>query len=117
MRNLRVLCLCCPLMLAMTLTATAEIKGTGGQTCETSESNVKHTIAGKNYTCDKCVYSTCDSAGGTLTNCKRVTEWSNCVAAAGGNTGGVDRTKVDRISVPISPPPKGPQQVAPPKKQ
>lgn len=117
MRKPHLLLLCCPLILATALPAAAVPKGSGGQTCSESESNAKHTIGGKNYTCDKCVYSTCDSSGGTLSNCKKVTEWSNCVAAAGSNGVTIDRTKVDRMSVPISPPPKGPQQSAPSKNQ
>jgi len=62
--------------------AVAEPKGPNGQKCDSSETNVKHTINGKQYTCDRCVYTTCDSSGSTISNCRTVTNWTNCVAAA-----------------------------------
>jgi hypothetical protein len=91
--------------------------GSGGQTCDESESNVKHDIGGKHYTCDKCVYSVCSTSGGTLNNCVRKTEWSNCVAAAGGGGGGAGKVDVDRMAPPASSQPKGQQPVTSPKKQ
>lgn len=120
MRALKILLLCYPLVLAGALPATAAPNtSSGGQKCDESDSNVKHNIGGKPYTCDKCVFTTCDSSGGAITNCKRTTEYTNCVAAAGSGGGGAGpaRVNVDRVSVPISPPPKGPSQAAPPKKQ
>ena len=108
-------------MLAGALPASAAPKtGSGGQTCDESDSNVKHDIGGKPYTCDKCVFTTCDSSGGAITNCKRTTEYTNCVAAAGSSGGagaGPARVNVDRMSAPVSPPSKGPQKLAPTKKQ
>ena len=117
MRALKALLICGTLVLAVALPAAAEPKGSGGQTCDESATGVSHKINGKNYTCDKCVYSQCDSSGGSISNCKRVTEYTNCVAAAGSSGVGPARVNVDRMEQPIAPPRKGPQQAAPQKKQ
>jgi len=99
MRACQALLLCLPLILAGAAQA-APNTSSGGQKCDESDSNVKHDIGGKHYTCDKCVYSQCD-VGSSISNCKRVTEWTNCVAAAGSNSSVVpDRTKVDRMAPP-----------------
>jgi len=117
MRALKALLICGTLVLAVALPAAAEPKGSGGQTCDESATGVSHKINGKNYTCDKCVYSQCDTSGGSISNCKRVTEYTNCVAAAGSSGVGPARVNVDRMEQPIAPPRKGPQQAAPQKKQ
>jgi hypothetical protein len=71
--------------------AGAEPKGKNGEACNVeSKTNVDHTINGKKYKCDKCVYSKCDTGGGTVSNCQNITYWSNCVEAASfgaGNAG------------------------------
>jgi hypothetical protein len=104
MRALKPLLLCFSLALAVPALA-APNTSSGGQKCEESSSNVKHNIKGKDYNCDKCVYSQCDSSGGSISNCKRVTEWSNCVEAAGSGAGGGGKVNVDRMA-----PPKNPQK-------
>ena len=82
MRVINVLLICAGLITSVLDYAVAEPKGPNGQKCDSSETNVKHTISGKQYTCDKCVYTTCDSSGSTISNCRTVTNWTNCVAAA-----------------------------------
>jgi hypothetical protein len=69
-----------------------------GETCDSSETNVKHEIKGTQYVCDKCVYSTCDTNGGQISNCRVVTHWSNCVAAAGTSGAGVKATTNGELS-------------------
>ncbi|HTN71142.1 MAG TPA: hypothetical protein VMO00_08630 [Methylomirabilota bacterium] len=63
------------------LPASAEPKGPNGEKCDSSETGVKHDIKGQSYTCDKCVYTKCDSSGKQISNCQTVTHWSNCVAS------------------------------------
>jgi len=86
----RIVLLGSSLVFAAVSTAGADIKGPKGEKCESVESNSKHDIKGKPYTCDKCVYLQCDAgrSGTELKNCARVTYWTNCV------------------EVPASPPPK-----------
>ena len=86
MLKLKVLLFSCALILAAIGSAVAEPKGPNGEKCDSSETGVKHTINGKEYTCDKCVYLKCDTSGGSISNCQRVTNWSNCEAALGGAT-------------------------------
>jgi hypothetical protein len=61
--------------------------GPNGEKCDSSATGVKHTINGKEYTCDKCVFTRCDTSGGQISNCRTVTHWSNCVEAAAGRPG------------------------------
>jgi hypothetical protein len=78
----------CAAALLLCSHADAEPKGKNGEACNIeSKTGVSHTIAGKAYKCDKCVYSKCDASGGTVSNCQNITYWSNCVAAAGARTG------------------------------
>jgi len=90
--------ICCTLFLALSGPAAAEPKGANGETCDSSETNVKHEIKGTQYVCDKCVYSTCDTNGGQISNCRVVTHWSNCVAAAGTSGAGVKATTNGELS-------------------
>ena len=56
-------------------------KGPRGENCNISSANgVNHTIRGENYVCDKCVFTTCDTSGRKIENCKVVTHYSNCRA-------------------------------------
>ncbi|MGH6736495.1 MAG: hypothetical protein ACRECX_10515 [Methyloceanibacter sp.] len=55
--------------------------GPNGETCSSSATGVKRTIQGKEYSCDKCVFTKCDTSGGEISNCRTVTHYSNCVAA------------------------------------
>jgi hypothetical protein len=73
---------CSILVLGLSAPAMAKPKGPNGETCSSSETNVKHDIKGKHYTCDKCVVSSCSTSGGQISNCTKTTYWSNCVAAA-----------------------------------
>ncbi len=118
MRALHVLLLCCLFAVASSLPAAAAPKTSStGAKCDESASNVKHQIKGKDYTCDKCVYSKCDTAGGSISNCQRVTEYTNCVAAARTGPAGtaIDRTKVDTLAPATGTPPKrGPVIKRPP---
>jgi hypothetical protein len=82
MRRITALLLCAPLLLVAVAVAWAEPKGANGETCTSSATGVSHVINGKTYTCDKCVYSKCDTSGGSISNCQTVTHWSNCTAAA-----------------------------------
>jgi len=99
MRMIKIL-LACGLIACICPAFAAPNTSSTGQKCEESASNVKHTIKGKDYNCDKCVYSQCDSSGGSISNCKRVTEWTNCVEAAGSGAGGPGKVNVDRMAPP-----------------
>jgi len=90
MRQANVVVLCFLLVVAAT-PAAAVPKGPNGETCSESATGVSHDIKGKTYKCDKCVYTKCDTSGGTISNCQKVTHWSNCVEAARRNPGGVLR--------------------------
>jgi hypothetical protein len=68
--------ICCAPFLALSGPGAAEPKGANGETCDSSETNVKHEIKGTQYVCDKCVYSKCDTTGGQISNCQVVTHWS-----------------------------------------
>ncbi len=81
-------------MLAIAGPAAAEPAGPKGDKCESSETGAKHQINGKNYTCDKCVYSSCNTSGGTVSGCTRTTYWSNCVEAASAITPGGGRMQL-----------------------
>lgn len=76
-----VLALCALFVLATAIPAAADVKGPKGEKCESTESNVKHDISGKHYTCDKCIYMGCKDPGaaGTKLQCGKVTYWANCV--------------------------------------
>jgi hypothetical protein len=88
-------------MLGLSAPAMAEPKGPSGQKCDSSETNVKHDIKGKHYTCDKCVVSSCSTSGGQISNCTKTTYWSNCVeAAASGHNTGIDRVKNIGVMAP-----------------
>jgi hypothetical protein len=100
MRALKALPICWALVLALSGPVAAEPKGANGETCDSSETNVKHEIKGKPYTCDKCVYSKCDASGGQISNCQIVTHWSNCVAAAGSSGAGDKATTNGELSPP-----------------
>ncbi len=109
MRRLKLLILCGALMFALAPPVAAEPKGPNGEACDTSETNVKHDIGGKHYTCDKCVFSQCSTSGGSVSNCQKVTHWSNCVEAAGSGAGGPGRVDVNKMA----PPNLAPQRVPP----
>jgi hypothetical protein len=90
MGKLKILLLCGPLVLAGTISALAVPKGANGENCNVSSATgVKRTISGKDYVCDKCVYTKCDATGGQISNCRTVTHYSNCEAAAA--KGGMQR--------------------------
>jgi hypothetical protein len=82
MRIFRVCFVCGFLVLVGALSASADIKGPNGEKCNSTEPNVKHDIKGKHYTCDKCVFSKCDTSGKAISNCQIVTHWVNCVEAS-----------------------------------
>ena len=82
MRILSGFFVCGSLILAAALSASADIKGPNGEKCDSTETNVKHDIKGKQYTCDKCIFSKCDASGKTISNCRVVTHWPNCVEAS-----------------------------------
>lgn len=67
MRSMRIVFgIFCLLLVASATPADAVPKGKNGESCNvSSETGVKHTIKGKEYKCDKCVYSKCD-AGSTV---------------------------------------------------
>jgi len=74
MRTIKTLAIAFSLTLAGVTMAHAEDK------CPTTpEHNVPHEISGKKYVCDKCVISSCDTGGKTISNCKKTTNWTNCV--------------------------------------
>jgi hypothetical protein len=88
-------------MLGLSAPAMAVPKGPNGQKCDSSETNVKHDIKGKHYTCDKCVVSSCSTSGGQISNCTKTTYWSNCVeAAASIRPGGLDRAVNSGVMAP-----------------
>lgn len=104
----KTLLLACLLAFALVPTAAlAEIKGPNGQACNSSESNVKHDIKGKSYSCDKCVILSCSAGGDQLENCTSTTHWSNCVAAfvKPGGAGQV-QTEAGQSLAPIAEPPE-----------
>lgn len=75
----------CALGLAVSgwaLPAAAEPKGPNGEKCDSSQTGVKHDIKGVSYTCDMCTFTKCDASGGQISNCQKVTHYSNCVAAS-----------------------------------
>lgn len=86
------------LVLTLPSPVTAEPKGPKGETCDSSETNVKHEIQGKQYTCDKCVFTKCDTNNGQISNCQTVTHWSNCVAAAASSGHGDKATSNGELS-------------------
>jgi hypothetical protein len=100
MRVINVLLICAGLILSLLEYAVAEPKGPSGEKCDSSETNVKHAINGKQYTCDKCVFTKCDSSGSTISNCQTVTHWSNCVAAAGSSGAGDKATTNGEMAPP-----------------
>src|SRR5689334_22894381 len=70
------------LLLAGTFgAAMADIKGPKGEKCESTETKISHKIKDKPYICDKCVYSQCDTSGGKIDKCARVTYYDNCTEA------------------------------------
>jgi len=87
----------------MALPAKAEPKGPNGEKCSSSETGVKHDIKGVTYTCDKCVYSKCDTSGGQISNCQQVTYWSNCVAASVSTPFGPARAGGVLQNAPVNP--------------
>jgi len=58
--------------------AFADIIGPNGEKCDSSESQVKHDINGKHYTCDKCGILSCDTSTNQMKDCKQTTHWVNC---------------------------------------
>jgi len=100
------------LCLALAGPACAEPKGPNGEKCDSSETNVKHVINGVQYSCDKCVFTQCDSSGGAIKNCKQVTHWSNCVAVSG-TSGASGTNRVNGVNTMA--PPKPNPSPAPPK--
>jgi hypothetical protein len=82
MRILRICFVCGSFVLVGALSASADIKGPNGEKCSSTETNVKHDIKGKHYTCDKCVFSKCDASGKVISSCQIVTHWANCVEAS-----------------------------------
>lgn len=58
---------------SMASPAGAEPKGPNSEKCDSTETGVKHEIKGVQYTCDKCVFTKCDSGGGQINNCQKVT--------------------------------------------
>jgi hypothetical protein len=84
MRFLTTTVLICSAMI-LVKPASADITGPKGEKCDSTESGVKHKIKGKEYTCDKCVYSKCEAGGKEINNCSIVTYWSNCVEASDSN--------------------------------
>jgi len=94
-------------VFGVALRAAAEPKGPNGEKCDSSETGVKHDIKGQTYTCDKCVYTKCDTSGGQISNCQTVTHYSNCVAAMvkpGGSVVPVGPLQ----NVPVNPPTRKP---------
>lgn len=83
MRSLNVFLMCSAIVLACAGPAAAVPAGPNGESCSSSATGVKRTINGQNYTCDKCVFTKCDTAGNEIKNCRTVTHYSNCVAALG----------------------------------
>lgn len=83
MHSLNVFLLCSALILVLATVepASAVPAGPNGETCSSSATGVKRTIQGKEYTCDKCVFTKCDTSGGEISNCRTVTHYSNCAAA------------------------------------
>ena len=79
-----------------------------GEKCAESASGVKHTINGKQYTCDKCVFLVCQPSGNQIV-CGNKTEWTNCVEAAGSGSGsGLNRAPgADRMAPPKNTPKPG----------
>jgi len=110
MRRLNALLVCCPLVFAVALPAAALPRGPNGETCASSETNVRHEIRGQSYSCDRCEYLKCNTSGTHIDNCQRVTHFSNCVAAQAtrptspkipkGNVGGRDPANNPATSVP-----------------
>jgi hypothetical protein len=115
MRIANVLLIACSLVLLLSQPALAVPKGKNGESCNiSSDTNVDHTINGKNYKCDKCVYSVC-STSGSISNCQNVTHWSNCEEVAS-NTGGGGKASVGGAATSggqLAPP----EEVAPSKGQ
>jgi hypothetical protein len=104
MRMLKVLLVCGVAVVAGSALAAPNNSSTG-QKCEESASGVSHTIGGKNYTCDKCVFSQCSTTGNSISNCVRKTEWTNCVEAAGSGGGnGTNRVNVPNRMAPANNP-------------
>ena len=78
----RIVILYCVFCFALLTSAVAEPKGPNGEKCNSSDTGVKHTINGKNYTCDKCVVLKCSGSGSQINNCTSTTYWTNCSPAA-----------------------------------
>jgi hypothetical protein len=96
------------------INAGAEPKGPNGEKCDSSETGVSHNINGKAYTCDKCVFTKCDTSGGQIGNCQKVTHYSNCVAAISSSPFGPATTKGVLQNAPMTPaPPKASVPKAP----
>ena len=73
MKFLKALLVVNSLIVASTAMARAEDK------CESTEHNVKHSIKGTDYVCDKCVVLSCDASGSNIGKCTRTTKYTNCV--------------------------------------
>lgn len=82
MSALLVLLLSAAIVASTAMPASAEPKGANGETCTSSKTGVKRTIQGKAYVCDSCTYSKCDTIGGSISNCRLVTHYSNCSEAS-----------------------------------
>jgi len=108
--NYKKLLIACALGLAFSGWAPhagAEPKGPNGEKCDSSQTGVKHDIKGVSYTCDMCVFTKCDTSGGQVSNCQKVTHYSNCVAASISTPYGPARAGGVFQNAPITPaPPK-----------
>ena len=111
---------CLLLLVALVTPANAVPKGKNGESCNvSSETGVKHTIKGKDYKCDKCVYSKCIQQGDQL-RCGNETHWSNCEEVASrpgagtkGNVGGAIKDGVLEPTKPTTMNPKLPKADVP----